>query len=124
MQRPSRLSYSCRLSLCRGSDLWKLNMMGEKFGRLYRKSESPNKNMTSDFPPEVAKYPKSSPKPPNTPKMGISNFGSVRANCLAPLATQLVYIFISVYQPSVIGLQRQSQFRVSCMTVKASHKIT
>jgi len=40
--------------------------------------------MTSDFVPEVAKYPKSSPKHMN-------NFGSVWAYCFAPLTMQLVF---------------------------------
>jgi len=37
----------------------KLNETGVKFHRLYRKSGSPSKNMTSNFAPEVAKYAKS-----------------------------------------------------------------
>jgi len=32
-----------------------------KFHHLYRKSELPNKSVVSDFAPEVAKYPKSTP---------------------------------------------------------------
>jgi len=40
-------------------------------------------NMISDFAPEVAKYPKSSPKYPNTQN-------SVWAYCLPPWAMQLV----------------------------------
>jgi len=39
--------------------------------------------MTSDFALEVAKYPKSRPKPLNSPN-------NVRAYCLTPLAKQLV----------------------------------
>ena len=39
-----------------------LSEIGATFRRLYRKSGSPSKNMTSDFALEVAKYPKSSPK--------------------------------------------------------------
>jgi len=39
--------------------------------------------LTSDFALEVAKYPKSSPKPQNC----------VRAYCLAPLAMQLVHVY-------------------------------
>jgi len=39
--------------------------------------------MMSDFAPEVAKYPKSSPK--------LHNFWSVWAYCFAPLVLQLVY---------------------------------
>ena len=46
----------------------KLSKIGVKFRRLYRKLRSPNKNMMPDFAPEVAKYSKSSPKPPNIPK--------------------------------------------------------
>jgi len=43
--------------------------------------------MTSDFAPEVAKYPQRSPKP----KMA----QNVRAYCLAPLAMQLVrFLFL------------------------------
>ena len=41
-----------------------------KFCCCYRKSGSPSTNMTSDFVPELAKCPKSSLKPPNTPKWG------------------------------------------------------
>jgi len=37
-----------------------------------------------DFAPEVAKYPKSSPKPQNS--------GRLQAHCFAPLATQLVVV--------------------------------
>ena len=42
---------------------WKLSKIGAKFCRLYRKSESPSKNMTPDFAPEVEENPKSSLKP-------------------------------------------------------------
>jgi len=56
----------------------KLSEIGAKFHHLCRKLGLPSKNMTSDFAPEVAKYPKS------------SYFGSVRAYCFAPLAVQLV----------------------------------
>ena len=38
-----------------------------EFRRLYRKSGSPSKNMTSDFAPEVAIYPQKTPKNPNSP---------------------------------------------------------
>jgi len=57
---------------------WKLSEIGTKFRHLCRKSGSPSKNMTSDFEPEVAKYPKS------------SYFGGVRAFCFGPLAMQFV----------------------------------
>ena len=40
--------------------------------------------MTSDFAPEVAKYPKSSPKP--------HNFRRLQAYCFAMLAMQLIII--------------------------------
>ena len=46
-------------------------------------SRSPSKNMRSDFAPEVAKYPKGSPKPPKAQN-------TVQAYCLVPLAMQLV----------------------------------
>jgi len=39
-----------------------------KFRRPHRKSGSPSKNMTSYFALELVKYPKSSPKPQNSPK--------------------------------------------------------
>ena len=42
----------------------KLSETGARFCHLYRKLESLSKNMTSDFAPEVAKYPKNSSKPP------------------------------------------------------------
>jgi len=48
----------------------KLSELDTKFCCLYRKLRSPSKNMTSDFAPEVAKYPKSSPKPQNSRKWG------------------------------------------------------
>jgi len=44
--------------------------------------------MMSDFAPEVAKYPKSNPKPKNSPKWDLTILG-VRAYCLAPVAMQL-----------------------------------
>jgi len=56
----------------------KLTEIGAKFRQHYGKSGSRSKNRTSDFAPEVVKYPKS------------SYFGSVRAYCFAPLAMQLV----------------------------------
>jgi len=69
MQRSSRLSsLSVCLSLVRSR---KLSEIDAEFRRLYRKSGSPSKNMTSDSAPEVAKY-------------------SVRAYRFAPLAMQLV----------------------------------
>jgi len=37
--------------------------MGAKFRRLYKKPGSESKNMTSDFVPEVAKYPPKPQKP-------------------------------------------------------------
>jgi len=49
-------------------------------------------NMTSDFAPEITKYPKSSPK-----RQIARN--SVRAYCLAPLATQLVAVVLTLQQP-------------------------
>jgi len=48
----------------------KLSEIGAKFHRLYRKSGSPSKNVTSDFAPKVAKYPKSSHKLQNSAKWG------------------------------------------------------
>jgi len=48
----------------------KLSKIDAKFRNIYRKSGSPTQNMTSDFTPEVAKYPKSSPKFQNSPKLG------------------------------------------------------
>ena len=53
----------CRLSRVRSR---KLSKIGAKFYRLYGKSASPSKNMTSDFAPQLARYPKSNPKPPNS----------------------------------------------------------
>ena len=47
----------------------KLGEICAKFRRLYRKSESENKNMTSDFAPEVAKYPQT----PNSQKWDLDN---------------------------------------------------
>jgi len=44
---------------------YQLTIMMCTIRRLYRKSESESKNMTSDFAPEVAKYPQN---PPNSPK--------------------------------------------------------
>ena len=44
----------------------KLCEMDAKFRHLYRKSWSESKNMTSDFVPEVAKYPKT----PKQSKLG------------------------------------------------------
>jgi len=41
----------------------KLSEIGAKFRRLYRKSESESKSMTSDFAPEVAKYPQKTQNP-------------------------------------------------------------
>ena len=46
----------------------KLSEIGAKFHRLYRKSGLPSKNMTSDFAPEVVKYPKSRPTLQNSQK--------------------------------------------------------
>jgi len=61
----------------------KINEIGAKFSHLYRKSGSPSKNITSDFAPEMAKHPKSSPKSQNSAN-------SVQAYCLTPLTMQLV----------------------------------
>ena len=49
----------CRLSVSRVRSR-KLSEIGAKFRRLYGKSMSPSKNITSDFASEVAIYPKSS----------------------------------------------------------------
>ena len=57
-----------------------------KFRRFCRKLGSLSKNIMSDFAPEIAKYPQSSPKPQN----------SVRAYLLAPLSMQLVDLCISL----------------------------
>ena len=73
MKRSSRLSSVCRLSLSRVRSR-KLGEIGAKFRHLCRKSGS------SDFAPEVAKYPKSSLKL------------KIAQNSLAPLAMQLVII--------------------------------
>ena len=78
--RSSRLSSVC-LSRVRSR---KLSEIGATVRRLYRKSWSPSKNMTSDFAPAVDEYPKSSP----TPKLAQN---SVRAY-LVPLAMQIVNI--------------------------------
>jgi len=64
MQHLSRLSSVC-LSRVR---FRKLSKTGAKFRRLYIKSGSPSKNMTSDLALKVAKYPKISHKPPNSAK--------------------------------------------------------
>jgi len=48
----------------------KLNEISAKRRHLYKKSGSPSKSMMSDFASEVAKYPKSSPKPQLSPKWG------------------------------------------------------
>ena len=50
----------------------KLGETSAKFRHSYTKSTSESKNMTSDFAPEVAKYPKK-PKPPNSPKWDLDN---------------------------------------------------
>jgi len=52
MKRSPRLSSVCLSRVSR--------KLGAKFRRRYRKSWSPSKNMTSDFAPEVAKYPQKS----------------------------------------------------------------
>jgi len=57
--------------LSRDSDI------GAKFRRLYRKSWSPSKNVTSDFALEVAKYPKSSPNLKITKNGDLDNYASV-----------------------------------------------
>jgi len=57
----------------------KLREIRAKFRRPYRKSGSPSKNMTSDFVPKLAKYPKGAANP----KI-VQN--SVRAYCLALLS--------------------------------------
>jgi len=49
----------CLSSVCLSHIIsWKLSEMGMKFHHPYRKSGSGSKNMTLDFAPEVAKYPK------------------------------------------------------------------
>jgi len=79
MKRSSRLSCACLSRVISR----KLSEIGTKFRRLYRKSELSSKNMTSDFAPEVAKYPTSvAPKPKITQN-------SVRAYCLTPLTMQV-----------------------------------
>ena len=62
--------YSRRV--CPTSDL-KNKAIGTKFCRLHKKSESPSKNMMSDFAPEIAKYPKSSSKPQKTQNGDLDN---------------------------------------------------
>jgi len=47
--------------------------MGAKFHHLYRKLGSPSKNMMSDSALEVAKYPKTSPKPQNSQNVDLDN---------------------------------------------------
>jgi len=54
MKRSPRLSSVCLSRVISR----KLSDIGSKFRRLYWKSGSPSKNMTSDFAAEVAKYPK------------------------------------------------------------------
>jgi len=63
-------TYSVRAALCFHGRVClfrvrsrKLSDIGAKFRRICRKSGSQSKNMTSDFAPEVGKYPKSSFKP-------------------------------------------------------------
>jgi len=73
------LSVVC-LSRVRSRKLGEIGL-GAKFRHIFR---SPSTNMTSDFAPEVAKYPNSNSKPKNSP--------IVRAYCLAPLAMQLVSV--------------------------------
>jgi len=48
--------------------------------------------MTSDFSLEVAKYPKSTPKPKIAENGDLDNQVRARVYCLAPLAMQLVNI--------------------------------
>jgi len=55
-ERSSRLSSSVFLQSRIRSR--KLSEIGVKFRHVHSKSGSPSKNMTSDFAPEVAKYPK------------------------------------------------------------------
>jgi len=67
---------SCMSSVCLSRIRpWKLSKTDAKFHHIYRKSGSLSTNMMSDFAPEIAKYHKSSPNPPN----------SVWVYCLAPL---------------------------------------
>ena len=70
-------SVVCRLSRVRSR---KLREIHAKFRRPYRKLGSPSKNTTSDFAPELAKYPQ---KGAAVPKI-VQN--SVRAYCLALLS--------------------------------------
>jgi len=56
----------CCLSVLR--QISKKSETGAELHLLYRKLGLPSKHMTSDFAPEVAKYPKNSFKPQNSPK--------------------------------------------------------
>ena len=51
----------------------KLSETGAKFHPFYRKLGSPSKNLMSDFAVEVAKNPKSSLKPLNSPIRDLDN---------------------------------------------------
>jgi len=100
------LSAVCLSSVCLSRvRCRKLSEIGAKFCRLYRKSGSPSKNMTSDFAREVAKYPKS------------RAVGSVRAYCFAPPAMQLVSIAACVERAG--GCSRLLSFDCS----HASHPV-
>ena len=57
----------CHLSHVRSQ---KLSEIGTKFHCLCMKSGLPSKNLMLDFAPEVAKYPRSSHKLQNSPKLG------------------------------------------------------
>ena len=103
MFRSSRLSSVC-LSRVRSR---KLSEIDAKFRRLYRKSVSLSKNMTSSFAWEVAKYPKSSPKP--------HNIGSVPTYIFAPSAMQL--LFNGPFETSYLKINRTHLHQIStkCM---------
>jgi len=62
----------------------KLCKIRTKFCHLYKKSWLESKNMTSDFAPELDKYPKSSPKSPNSPKWGSRKRCEIRAKFRHP----------------------------------------
>ena len=83
MQRSLRLSSVCLYVPRQISKT--IIEIGAKFCRLYRTLGSPSKNMTSDFAPEVDKYPQKYSR-----KSKIAQ-NSVRAYCLALLPMQLVF---------------------------------
>jgi len=82
----------CRLSV--PHQISKTKQDRHEMSPLLWETGSPSKNMTSEFAPEVAKYPQSSPKPKNS-------LNSVWASSLSPLAIQLVSSYSGTYLDAV-----------------------